>query len=49
MEEQDLINAENLTQDDVIELVTDFPLQPLRNKVIITMNTSEEITDDGGS
>jgi co-chaperonin GroES (HSP10) len=47
MEEQDLINAENLTQDDVIGMIKGFPLIPLRNKVIITMNTSEEITEDG--
>jgi hypothetical protein len=47
MEEKELINAENLTQDDVLELIGDFPLQPLRRKVIITVNTSEQLSDDG--
>lgn len=47
MEEQDLINAENLTQDGVLELITDFPVKPTRRKLIITVNTAEDISDDG--
>jgi len=30
--------VKNLTQDGVLEVIKDFPLQPLRNRVIITMN-----------
>lgn len=36
----------NLTQDDVLDLIMDFPVQPLKNKVIITLNTVP--FDDGG-
>ena len=35
---------ENLTQDDVLEVIKGFPLTPLRNKVIMTVNIIE--TDD---
>lgn len=35
----------NFTHDDVLEVITDFPVKPLWNKVIITINTDEE---DGG-
>jgi hypothetical protein len=35
----------NLTQDDVLDLITDFPVQPLKNKLIITINRKME--DDG--
>ena len=37
---------ENLTQDGVLELITDFPLEPLRNKLIITTNIVENEDDD---
>jgi len=47
MEEQELINAENLTQDGVLELITEFPVKPTRRKLIITVNTAEDISDDG--
>jgi len=47
MEEQELINTQNLDQDGVLELIEDFPLQPLRRQVIVTVNTAEEISDDG--
>jgi len=47
MEEQELINAENLTQDGVLELLRDFPVKPTRRKLIVTVNTAEEISDDG--
>lgn len=36
----------NLGIDDVLELIGDFPAQPLQNKVIITTNTTYE-TEDG--
>jgi len=36
----------NLTQEEVLELVKNFPISPLRNKVIITTNY-EEIEEDG--
>jgi len=36
---------ENLNQDDVLELITDFPIKPLRNGLIITTN-SEDMEDD---
>ena len=32
---------DNLTQDDVLELITDFPITPLRDVVIITTNVEE--------
>lgn len=35
----------NLSQDDVLELIGNFPLQPLRNKVIITVNVDEPDDD----
>ena len=35
----------NFTHDDVLEVITDFPVKPLWNKVIITINTDKE---DGG-
>jgi co-chaperonin GroES (HSP10) len=35
----------NFTHDDVLEVITDFPLKPLCNKVIININTDKE---DGG-
>jgi len=35
----------NLTQDDVLELITDFPIEPLRNKIVITTNV-EEVDED---
>lgn len=41
MEEQ----VANLTQDDVLGLIKDFPIEPLRNKIIITTNV-EEYEDD---
>jgi len=42
MEEETI---KNLTQNDVLELIKDFPVKPLRNRVIITTNT-EEIEED---
>lgn len=36
---------ENLTKEEVEELIKDFPITPLRNKVIITTNTEEN--EDG--
>lgn len=47
MEEQALRNTENLTQDDVLELIGDFPMTPLKNRVIITINTDSEESEDG--
>ena len=38
--------AVNLTQEEVLELVKNFPISPLRNKVIITTHT-EELEEDG--
>ncbi len=35
----------NLTQDDVLDLMRNFEIQPLFNKVVITLNREEE---DGG-
>lgn len=35
----------NLTQEDVLELIVDFPITPLKNRVIITTNV-EEVDDD---
>lgn len=35
----------NLTQDDVLDLMGKFPLEPMFNKVYITLNNLEE---DGG-
>ena len=41
--------AENLTQDDVLELINDFPILPMRNKLVITVNTdNEDELDLGG-
>lgn len=34
--------AQNLTQDEVLELIKDFPIQPLGSRLIITVNTDEE-------
>jgi co-chaperonin GroES (HSP10) len=47
MEEEALINAENMTQDDVLEVILDFPLEPIRNKILITINTEQDESDDG--
>jgi len=35
----------NLTQDNVLDLMRNFEIQPLFNKVVITLNREEE---DGG-
>lgn len=32
------MNNENFTQDTVLDIITDFPIDPLRNKVVITLN-----------
>lgn len=32
----------NLTQDDVLDLMRNFEIQPLFNKVVITLNREEE-------
>ena len=34
--------VENLTQDDVLELIQDFPIKPRTYKVIVTLNMEEE-------
>jgi hypothetical protein len=31
----------NLSQDDVLEVIKDFPLDPTRSRMIITVNTDE--------
>jgi hypothetical protein len=38
--------VKNVTQEEVQELIKDFPLTPLRNRVIITTNV-EEYEEDG--
>ena len=38
--------VKNLTQDDVLELIQDFPIEPMRNRVIITTNTIELEEDE---
>ena len=47
MEEGTLESTANLTQDDILELIGDFPVQPTRNRLIITVNTIEELGEDG--
>lgn len=37
----ELEHVENLTQDDVLDKIIEFPLQPLKNKCIVTVNTFE--------
>jgi hypothetical protein len=37
--------VKNLTQDEVLEIVKTFPIEPLRNKVIITTNVEEQEED----
>lgn len=32
---------ENFTMDDVLDVITDFPVQPLGRKVIVTLNMEE--------
>lgn len=32
------MNNENFTQDTVLDIITNFPIDPLRNKVVITLN-----------
>mgnify|MGYP003451764938 CR=1 FL=1 len=39
------MNNENFTQDTVLDIITDFPIDPLRNKVVITLN-KEEVDGD---
>ncbi len=36
---------ENLSQDDVLDLIKDFPLQPLGRRAIITINTVDNLSD----
>ena len=36
---------ENMTQDDVLEVISTFPLEPLFGKVFITLN---KVDEDGG-
>lgn len=38
--------VKNLTQDEVLEMIKDFPVQPTRNKVIITVNVDEYEPDE---
>src|SRR5690554_3302894 len=33
--------VKNITQDEVLEIIKDFPIEPTRNKVIITVNVDE--------
>lgn len=33
--------VKNLTQDDVLDLIKEFPIQPMYNNVLITLNTLE--------
>lgn len=33
--------VENFTMDDVLDVITDFPLKPLGRKVIVTLNMEE--------
>lgn len=42
MEEQ----VTNLTQDEVLEVISNFPVTPLRNRVIITVNADEPDEDE---
>lgn len=37
--------SENFTQDTVLDIITNFPIDPLRNKVVITLN-KEEVDGD---
>lgn len=37
--------VKNFTQDDVLEVIKDFPHKPLRNRLIITVNT-EKVEED---
>lgn len=34
-------NIENMTHDDVLEVITDFPVVPLGRKLLITLNMEE--------
>tara|TARA_R110000822_G_scaffold302649_1_gene426916 strand:- start:9118 stop:9480 length:363 start_codon:yes stop_codon:yes gene_type:complete len=34
--------AENITHEEVLELIQDFPLTPMRSKIIITVNVDED-------
>jgi len=36
----------NLDQDDVLDLITDFPIEPMRNRLIITTNVEEMDPDE---
>ena len=36
----------NITQEEVLEIIKDFPIQPTRNRVIITVNVDEEEDDE---
>lgn len=36
----------NLNQDDVLDLIKDFPIVPVKNRIIITTNTEEFEEDE---
>lgn len=36
----------NLTQEEVLERINDFPIVPMRNRVIITTNVEERAEDE---
>ena len=38
-------NIENMTQDDVLDVITDFPVKPLGRKLLITLNMEESDSD----
>lgn len=40
--------ADNLTQDDVLDLIGKFPLEPIRNQLIISVNTTDAELDLDG-
>lgn len=38
---EELSQVENLTQDDVLDLITEFPVTPLKDKCVVSINTYE--------
>lgn len=44
--------VKNITQDEVLEMIKDFPVQPRRSRVVITVNVDEgddiDLTGAGG-
>ena len=33
--------VKNLTQDDILDVIKDFPIVPRKNKLVITVNTDD--------